>query len=473
MEASIYQDLNLIGPEIILACGALFLQTAALFSEKISKASCFLYIFLFALVLYSLLNSAPKECGDISAFSGSFALGSSYSFIKIILVIFTLFSIILYDNLRSISKSPIQTEFYTLVSLSLFGGFIAISSKDFLLLFCGLELQSLIGYALVCLNNSSAKSSEAALKYFLYGAMVTCISLLGISFIYGFTGSIKFEILVKNSLSGNLNPAVLIGLLLLLSNILFKLSAAPFHFWTPDVYEGASLPAVSYISTVQKITAVAVLANLPIFSFGEYNYILSAAIKTVTILSLFIGSLGALTQNSLKRLVGYSAVLNAGFALIIFSFASPSARFLSIFYLSIYSLAVAGFFASLTALLGQKADEASFKDIAGVALERKTLAGSITLLIFSLIGLPPMAGFFAKYYIFYEAFKAEEYLIVFAAGLASVIAAFYYLKIIGSIFFEDPKKSVTRIPTKKGLSFIIFLSALPILFFPIFYKLIL
>ena len=291
--------------------------------------------------------------------------------------------------------------------------------------------------------------------------------LLGLSFFYGFSGSIYFDD-INSALNKEFNMGLVVGAIFVLTAILFKLSAAPLHIWTPDVYEGSPIFAVSYFATAQKIGILIVLLNFINLVIGDYFSISVDLIKIAAILSIFIGSLGAMMQSSLKRLMAYSTILNVGYVLIAVSLNSDEGMYAAFMYMLIYSLATIGFFACLVALFGEKSDIASFADLQAIGSKRNTIAAAISILMFSMIGLPPLAGFFGKYYIFYNAIMQGEFTLAILGMLTSVIAAFYYLKVIKYMYFMESATKLTIIPTNHGLLLVSFISVIFTLFFFVF-----
>ena len=376
-------------------------------------------------------------------------------------------SIVIYKSLIKISDKVIKVEFITLILLSTVGVFISISARDFIILFCGLELQALSGYAMAAFNNKDVKSSEAGLKYFVLGSLISCLMLLGISFFYGFTGSIYFND-IRAALDGEFNIGLVVGAIFVLAAILFKLSAAPLHIWTPDVYEGAPVSAVTYFAVAQKVGVLIVLINFVTLVTGNYLRVSVDLIKIAAILSIFIGALGAMMQSSLKRLMAYSTILNVGYVLIAISLHSDEGFRSSIIYMVIYVIGTIGFFACLVALFGRKSDIASFADLQGISAERKTIAASIAIIMFSMIGLPPLAGFFGKYYVFYNAIIQGEVTLAVLGVISSVIAAFYYLKVVKYMYFMEAVEKTAIIPTNRGLLSVSVISVGFTLFFFIF-----
>ncbi|HJK86823.1 MAG TPA: NADH-quinone oxidoreductase subunit N [Candidatus Megaira endosymbiont of Nemacystus decipiens] len=454
---------SIIIPEITLASIAMMVQVIAVFNEKFSrKISVFALLFLLGLVVFLICN--PVE---YSYYGGSFLTSSVINLFKAIVLGLTLMSIIIYRDFVKIAGGDIQIEFITIMLLATLGIFITISARDFLLLFCGLELQALSGYALTAFNTKDEKSSEAGLKYFILGALVSGIMLMGISFVYGFSGSINF-LEIKYLVGMQPNVGIIFGMVFVTIAILFKLSVSPFHVWTPDVYEGAPISVVSYFSTAQKLGMLLVLINIIDGIIVDYPSISEDILRLSAILSMIVGSFGAIKQDSLKRLMAYSSILNMGYVLMAVTIHSTGGNNVAYIYMLIYAISTIGLFASFVALLGKKSDIATFEDLSGVALRRKTLAAVIAIIMFSMIGLPPFAGFFGKYYVFSSATSQGEFAMVGVGLLSSVISAFYYLKFIKYMYFVDPVCQIERIATKRGLWFVTTISASFTIFFFLF-----
>ena len=457
-------QITILIPEILLTGLAIVMQIVGVYYKGNTRAVASVTIVLSLLIVcYLLFNTQESVMG----FSDSFASSPVISLYKACVLGLTLMSLVIYRDLTKIAKSGLRMEFVTLVLLSTVGVFISISSRDFILLFCGLELQALSGYALAAFNSKESKSSEAGLKYFVLGALVSSLMLLGISFLYGFSGSMKFDD-IRMALNGDLNIGLIVGAVLLLSGILFKLSAAPLHIWTPDIYEGAPIASVTYFAAAQKLGMLIVLINIVDIVIGDYVDISVEIIKIVAILSMIIGAFGAIMQSSLKRLMAYSTILNMGYVLIAICLHSAGGNDAAILYMLIYSCSAIGFFACIVALFGDKSDVATFEDLKGVATQRKSIAASISIIMFSMIGLPPLAGFFAKYNVFYNAVLQGELILAIFGVLTSVVAAFYYLKIIKYMYFMESKEEITIIPTNRGLLLVTVINVAFIIFFFMF-----
>lgn len=452
----------MIIPEILLTGLAMIMQVFGVYYKGSSRLVAKTAIILsFGIIYYLWFNSPEFAIG----FSGSFVTSTDISIYKALVLGLTIMSLVVYHDLTKIAKSDLRMEFVTLILLSTVGVFISISARDLILLFCGLELQALAGYALAAFNSKKSKSSEAGLKYFVLGALVSALMLLGISFLYGFSGSMNFDD-IRAALNGDLNIGLIVGAVLVLTGILFKLSAAPLHIWTPDVYEGAPISAVTYFAVAQKVGMLVVLINIVDAVIGDYVHISVEIIKIVAILSMVVGSLGAIRQVSLKRLMAYSTILNIGYVLVAICLHSTFGNNAAFTYMLIYAVGAMGFFACLVALFGDKSDIATFEDLKGIATQRKSLAGAISIIMFSMIGLPPLAGFFGKYLVFYNAVLQGEIVLALLGVLTSVIAAFYYLKVIKYMYFMEAKEEIISITTNRGLWLVTIVSvAFTVLFF--------
>lgn len=451
----------IIAPEILLALLAMSMQVYAVFQNGKTRTVASITIMLGLGVIFYLLFYAPEYAVVLTK---SFVSSPVISLFKAIILALTLMCLVIYHDLAKIKGKSLKMEFVTLVLFSTLGVFISVSARDFVILFCGLELQALSGYALTAFNTKRVKSSEAGLKYFILGALMSALMLLGISFLYGFSGSIKF-IEIRTALNNNLDIGLITGSVLVIAAILFKLSAAPLHVWTPDVYEGAPISAVSYFATAQKFGMLLVLINVIDGVIGDYTTISGDLIKIISILSMIFGCLGAIRQTSLKRMMAYSSILNIGYVLIGICLHSLEGNNAAFIYMLIYVIGVIGFFACIVALFGEKSDVATFEDLKGISNKRKTLAAAISVIMFSMIGLPPFAGFIGKYYIFYNAILEEEFTLAIIGILSSVIAAFYYLKVIKYMYFIENTKTINLISTKRGLWFITIISVAFIIFF--------
>lgn len=338
-------------------------------------------------------------------------------------------------------------EFPVLVGLSTLGAVIFATSLNYLVMYLGLELMSLPLYVMAALNRDSAKSSEAGMKYFILGALASGLLLFGISLHYGSTGTINF---IYESGIGELSVLNTFAKVLIIVAIFFKISAAPFHMWAPDVYEGASTQSVCFFATVPKIAALVVLIRLlDYWSFGTDATIgWSKIIVFVSALSILVGSFGALMQSNLKRLLAYSAIGHVGFMML--TMIDPqSIKYVPLLrYLTIYLTMTLGAFMVLQNLCSAKGYNEQISSIAGLSKHKPFLALALSVFMFSMAGVPPLAGFFAKIYVILPLIEMEIYWLAFLAVLASVVSAYYYLKVVKVMYFDKPSEE-----SEKSMSF--------------------
>jgi NADH-quinone oxidoreductase subunit N len=332
-------------------------------------------------------------------------------------------------------------EYPILILFSTLGMMIMISSKNFLLLYLGLEIQSLSLYVISSFRRENLKSTEAGLKYFILGSLSSGLMLFGISLIYGSTGSINFEIISSLITSKGFYPGIIAGLVFLISGFAFKASAVPFHMWTPDVYEGSPTPVTAFFATVPKIAAVAVLLRVLFDCFGPLLESWQQVIILISVLSMLLGSIAAIGQDNIKRLMAYSSIGHIGFVLI--GIASGTDKGLSavLIYMVLYVIMNIGVFVFI---LNMERDGVAVTSINSLNMYNEVSKGQtlfLTILLFSLAGIPPLAGFFGKFFIFNAAINAGLSWLAIIGGISSVIAAFYYLRIVYLMYFgmvSDP-----------------------------------
>ncbi len=417
-------------PELLLLISALVVQLLAVCFKNKEKHISIMAISLSPILLictYYYTVSSNKDLLNMMFFNNVF--------LKTFILTLSLVTITIYYNYTRILSLKFKTEFLTLVLLSTFGSFIAISARDFLLLFCAIELQALASYVLTGFDLKNPKSSEASLKFLIVGSIVTCFSLLGISFIYGFGGGLDF-IQITNSLHMHHNIGLIIGLVLFISSILFKLSAAPLHFWSPDVYEAAPLPSVIFFATSQKITTLTILINIVNIIILDYKQIAVDLMWCISAFSMIIGSFGALYQSSIKRLIAYSTIMNIGYVLMGIATHNNDTINISMLYLIVYSISIMGFIICLILLFGNNSDITieSLKYVKLIARKR-SIKILIVVITISMMGLPPFLGFFIKYYLFYQVFTHGGFILVFLALGTTLISCAYYPRIIVNLYF--------------------------------------
>jgi NADH-quinone oxidoreductase subunit N len=339
------------------------------------------------------------------------------------------------------------------VLLSTLGMMVLISAGDLIVLYLGLELMSLALYVVAASDRDNTKSTEAGLKYFVLSALASGMLLYGASLIYGFTGSTGFAAIAAASktFAAGENIGLIIGLVFLLVGVAFKISAVPFHMWTPDVYEGAPTPVTAFFSAAPKVAAAALLMRITLGAFSGVGPQWQQVISALAIASMGLGAFAAIGQSNIKRLLAYSAIGNVGYMLIGLAARSPEGARGMIIYLVIYVVMTLGAFACVLSMRRPSGMVEDIEELAGLAETNLGLAGVLALLLFSLAGIPPLAGFFAKFYVFIAAVKEGLWPLAIFGVLASVVGAYYYVRIVKIMFFDAPKEAFLRVPTKAGL----------------------
>jgi NADH-quinone oxidoreductase subunit N len=333
-------------------------------------------------------------------------------------------------------------EFAALALLSTLGFFVMASSNTLVALYVGLELQSLAAYVLAAFRRDDARSSEAGLKYFVLGALSSGILLYGASLIYGFTGSLVFTDIAEKAAAGDIG--VTFGLVFLICGLAFKMSAAPFHMWTPDVYEGAPTPITALFAAAPKVAAVALLTRLLYEGFGGLIPAWQQVLFALSAISLGVGTFAALVQTNIKRLMAYSSIANMGFVLMGMAAGGQEGASSALMYLTFYLPATIGAFAVILGMRRSGVMVEKISDLAGLATQRPWMAVVLTVVFFSLTGIPPLAGFFGKFYVFKAALDAGLWPLTILAAIATVVGAGYYLWIIKTVWFDAPGVAFDR-----------------------------
>jgi NADH-quinone oxidoreductase subunit N len=425
-------ELQIAGPEVILAIGALALLVVGAFRGDRSTG---LVSALSGVVLIAAaLDAAYAPVGLI--FRGGFISDQASAFSKVAIYLMSAVAIFLGERWLTRLKSS-RFEYPVLILLAALGMGMMVSAGDLISLYIGVELQSLALYVLTAFRRDDAKASEAALKYFVLGALSSGILLYGASLIYGFAGSTRFAD-IAHAVQGQGNTGLIFGVVFLACGLAFKVSAAPFHMWTPDVYEGAPTPVVAFIAAAPKLAAMVLFSRAMLQAFPGAVEQWSQVIVALAAISMAVGSLAGLVQRNLKRLLAYSSILNIGYALMALSTGTAMGMQAVFVFMVLYMIDVTGFFAALAALSRDGRPMEKIEDFAGLSQERPALAIVITVLSLSLLGLPPLSGFWAKFYVFKAALAAGHWQIAVFGLVASVPAAFYYLRIIKTMWFEAP-----------------------------------
>jgi NADH-quinone oxidoreductase subunit N len=420
-------------PELVLAVGAMaLLMLGAYRGEGTTAAVSGLAVcLLIATGVLELLLPA----GKLVTFGGSFIVDDFARFMKIVALIGSVATLVLSaeflaDPSRRIFEYPI------LVLLSTLGMMVLISAGDLISLYLGLELMSLALYVVAASNRDNVKSTEAGLKYFVLGALSSGMLLYGASLIYGFSGTVSFTGIAAVAKHGNIG--LVFGLVFLLAGLCFKVSAVPFHMWTPDVYEGAPTPVTAFFASAPKVAAMAVFVRASMTAFPGIVTEWQQIIVFVSIASMALGAFAAIGQKNIKRLMAYSSIGHMGYALVGLASGTAEGAQGVLVYVAIYVAMTLGSFAIILAMKrnGQAMEQIS--DFAGLSRTNPLLAFFFAMFLFSLAGIPPLAGFFAKFYVFIAAIKAGLFTLAVIGVLTSVVGAFYYLSIIKVMYFDEP-----------------------------------
>lgn len=438
-------SLALVAPEVVLSiAGLLLLLAAAWAGDKASRAISILSVA--ALVAAGFLVAPALGEGavgpDTVAFLGQYRADAFASFAKLLIYAAAACSLIVapafFDRYRAM-----RAEYPILVLFSALGMGIMVSASDLLTLYIGLELQSLAAYVLASFLRPDHRSAEAGLKYFVLGALASGILLFGMSLTYGFTGSTNFAA-IRAALDGTLATGAVFGMVFVLAGLAFKISAAPFHMWTPDVYEGAPTPVTTFFATAPKVAALALTMRVALDAFGTQPEAWQQIIIFAALLSIVIGALGAIGQANIKRLMAYSSINNVGFMLIGLAAATPEGAAAMLVYLAIYvAMSIGGFVAILMLRNADGEPVEAIADISGLSRTRPELAAALAIIMFSLAGIPPLFGFWGKFVVFQAAVQADMVALAAIGIAASVIGAFYYIKIVKIMYFDDPAEVIT------------------------------
>jgi NADH-quinone oxidoreductase subunit N len=442
----IFQDMLLLSPEIFLFVNTVVLLLVGLYGGKpASKWMCTLAV-LVLLVTLALTSSYPNE-DPITVFGGLLLLDGFTHFCKAMVIAAAILVLVIAQYWQADEEEP-AFEFPVLLLLSTLGMMLMISANDLLSLYMALELMSLSLYILASFQRDSLLSTEAGIKYFVLGSLASGMLLFGASLVYGFTGTTSFagiaQLLEAHAgASGGLEPSyigIVIGMVLVIIGFCFKISAVPFHMWTPDVYQGAPTPVTAFFAMAPKVAAMALFARFLLQPFGPWLEQWQPIVIAVSIGSMLVGAFGALVQTNIKRLLAYSSIGHVGYALMGIAAGTVTGVKALLIYLAIYLVMTAGIFACVMLMRrGTQAVE-DIDALSGLSRNKPYLAAAIGIFMFSLAGIPPLAGFFGKFYVFMAALEAGLYWLAVIGVLSSVVAAYYYLRIIKLMYFDEEKE---------------------------------
>ena len=435
-------DLPLAYPELILAIGAMVMLVLGAFAPKAARLVGWAGVAVLAAAAY---QAATGPFGK--GFSGGLIADAASAFSQVAIFAASAVSIVLGQ--RWFERRGIHNfEFPVLIVLAALGMAMMVSAGDLISLYVGVELQSLALYVLAALRRDDAKASEAGLKYFVLGALSSGLLLYGASLVYGFAGSTIFSDIAA-AVHGGAHTGVLFGLVFLICGLAFKVSAAPFHMWTPDVYEGAPTPVVAFFAAAPQLAAMVLFARQLAQGFGGAIVQWQQVLVAIGLISVAVGAFAGLAQTNLKRLWAYSSIANVGYALIGLSAGNAEGVQAMLLFMVLYMVDVTGFFACLSALSRKGKSMETIEDMAGLFREQPGIALAMTAFSLSALGLPPFSGFWAKYVVFKAALGAGLWGVAVVGLLGSVVAAFYYLRLIKVMWF-DTATSATDAPPQEA-----------------------
>jgi NADH-quinone oxidoreductase subunit N len=433
-------------PEILLAVGAMgLLMLGAFRGEGAAVPVNWLAIALLVLA-GAIVVALPG--GTLTTFGGSFILDPFARFLKLLALTGSAASILMSFDYLAMEKQQ-KFEYPILILLATTGMLMLISAADLIALYLGLELMSLALYVVAAIDRDSARSSEAGLKYFVLGALSSGMLLYGASLVYGFTGTVTFTGIAKAANQGSIG--LIFGLVFLFAGFCFKVSAVPFHMWTPDVYEGAPTPITAFFAAAPKVAGIAMFVRTAVTAFPGIVPEWQQIVVFVAIASMALGAFAAIGQRNIKRLMAYSSIGHMGFALIGLAAGTREGVEGVLVYMAIYVAMTLGTFAVILAMRREGRMVEDIADLSGLARTHPTMAFFLAVLLFSLAGIPPLAGFFAKLYVFLAAIKAGLFALAVIGVVTSVVGAYYYLAIVKTMYFDEPAEPFAPMPVELRL----------------------
>ena len=430
------ENLNLVLPEIFISLSIMFLLVLGVFKKDSSKL-IFNISLLVLLITATITLNETSNINRTTLFNNSVVIDYMSSLMKIITLIGAFLVLVISSNYLKTFKI-FKIEYPILILSSVLGMMVMISSNDLMVFYIGLELQSLALYVLATFNRDQLKSSEAGLKYFVLSALSSGLLLYGCSLIYGFSGSTNFDV-ISNQLNST-NYVLTFGIVFILVGLAFKISAVPFHMWAPDVYEGSPTSVTLFFTMVPKIAALTVFIRFLYVPFLNLIDQWQMIIIFLSIASMLFGAIAAIGQTNIKRLIAYSSIGHIGYTLAGLATGSNEGIQSSIVYITIYVIMNLAFFSCLLMLKRNNQYYEDIDDLSGLSKNHPLLSLSLLVILFSLAGIPPLAGFFAKFYIFTAVLEQSMYFLAIVGLLSTVIAAFYYLRIIKIIYFDKEKE---------------------------------
>ncbi|WP_319824197.1 NADH-quinone oxidoreductase subunit NuoN [Thalassovita sp.] len=438
----IQADLNIILPEVLLSVYAILALMVAVYTSKDRIAGLLTWVTAGVLALFALwigLNGS----GDNLAFGGMFHDDAFARFAKVTILLGGASVLVMSQDYMA-RRGLLRFEYPVLIVLATVGMMVMVSAADLMTLYMGLELQSLSLYVVAALRRDSAKSTEAGMKYFILGALSSGLMLYGSSLVYGFAGTTQFSVIIEAASGGHASLGMLFGLVFVISGLAFKVSAVPFHMWTPDVYEGSPTPVTAFFATAPKMAAMGLFARVVHDAFGGVVADWQQIIALMSVLSMFVGAVAAIGQTNIKRLMAYSSIAHMGYALMGLAAGTAFGVQALLIYMAIYVAMNVGTFAFI---LSMEKDGQPVTDIKALNMYSKrepAKALAVLVLMFSLAGVPPMVGFFGKFYVLKAAYEAGLIWLAVLGVIASVIGAFYYLRIVYYMYFGTEGEALDK-----------------------------
>jgi len=421
-------------PEVFLSLSIFSLLMIGVFVKNSFNLIYKLSIFLIFLLILIVLNTDDET---IKIFKESFVSDNFSLFAKLLILISSFFILIISKKYIVDIKNN-KFEYPIIVLLSILGMFFMVSSNDLILFYLGLELQSLSLYILASIDRDNLKSSEAGIKFFVLSALSSGLLLYGCSLLYGFTGSTNFEVIASNTADSTIG--IIFAMVFILVGLAFKVSAVPFHMWTPDVYEGSPTSVTSFFSVVPKVAGIVIFIRFMYLPFQEildqWKYIL----VFISIASMILGAVAAIGQNNIKRLIAYSSIGHVGYAIAGMTPGTENGFKSTLIYISIYAVMNIGVFACIFLMKRNGKYIEDIQELSGASKNHPLMSLSLLIILSSLAGIPPMAGFFAKFYVFMAVIESGMFTLAVIGLVTTVVSAFYYIRIIKIMYFDDPKK---------------------------------
>jgi NADH-quinone oxidoreductase subunit N len=447
-------------PEFVLALAGLAVLIAGVFAPPKGAFTLASMLSLGALLVTAgLVLVAPKGLG----YGGLFIADAFSRFVQVLILAGAALAIILSLDFNRQEEGLARLEFPVLILFATVGMMIMVSATNLMTLYLGLELQSLALYVIAAFARDSVRSSEAGLKYFVLGSLASGLLLYGISLTYGFSGSMAFSHIAQALVAGTPSAGLIIGMVFVLSGLVFKIAAVPFHMWSPDVYEGAPSSVTALLGSAPKIAALALLVRVMVGPFGHLLPQWQLLIEIISIASLIVGALAPILQTSIKRLMAYSSIGHIGYALMGLAAGTASGTSGTLIYLATYLFMTLGTFGVILAMRRQGRSVETIGDLAGLGRNDAGLALAMTIFMLSMAGVPPLSGFFGKLYVFLAAIQSGLWTLAVIGVVASVVGAYYYLRIIKIMYFDAPLSAFDR--RSPSLSFVVAASGVATLFF--------